>query len=473
MITKEELLELLKSTESYRVEKTTSTNNMDKFCEAICAFANDMPNSRKNGYLLIGVNDDNTLSDLKISDELLIKISNIRSDGNILPLPQMSVDVIHFENGDVLIVEVCPSMFPPIRYRGRTCVRIGPRKGFATIEEERILTERCAIQFCTFDTRPCLDATIDDIDTNLFLQKYLPLAINKDNTEDTRPIKEQMAALRLYNMKHDCPTYAAIILFGKNPKYFLMGNYIQFVRYNGSNNASDIINQYEFHGNLCTMLPSLDTFIETSLVQNRPTPTSALKEKQAYNYPLWAIRELLMNAVMHREYQSNTPTKLYQYNNRIEVVNAGGLYGNATPENFPKVNDYRNPIIAEALKLFGYVNKFNRGVSRVQKELIENGNGEAVFKVDKVTVFEVLVNESSTNNEEETTTNTTTNTTTKILEKIVNNPQISRKELADTFGLTLSGIDWHLRKLRENNVIKRDGNNRTGKWVVTKEQLQQ
>ena len=58
MIAKEEVLDLLKSTESYRVERTTSTGNMDKFCEAICAFANDIPSSRKNGYLIIGAYDD-------------------------------------------------------------------------------------------------------------------------------------------------------------------------------------------------------------------------------------------------------------------------------------------------------------------------------------------------------------------------------------------------------------------------------
>ena len=86
MITREELLLLLDSTETYRVEKTISTTNMDKFCEAICAFANDMPNSKKNGYLLIGVNDDGSRSGLKVTDELLQKISAIRTDGNILPL---------------------------------------------------------------------------------------------------------------------------------------------------------------------------------------------------------------------------------------------------------------------------------------------------------------------------------------------------------------------------------------------------
>ena len=92
MITKDEILELLTSTETYRVERTISTGNMDKFCEAICAFANDMPNSRKNGYLIIGAHDDGQLSGLKVDDALMKKISGIRSDGNILPLPTMSVE---------------------------------------------------------------------------------------------------------------------------------------------------------------------------------------------------------------------------------------------------------------------------------------------------------------------------------------------------------------------------------------------
>ena len=100
---------------------------MDKFCEAICAFANDMPNSKKKGYLLIGVNDDGSRCGLKATDELLLKLSAIRTDGNILPLPVMSVDYIPFEDGDVIVVEVVPSILPPVRYRGRTYIRISAR----------------------------------------------------------------------------------------------------------------------------------------------------------------------------------------------------------------------------------------------------------------------------------------------------------------------------------------------------------
>ena len=179
---------------------------------------------------------------------------------------------------------------------------------------------------------------------------------------------------------------------------FFPGAYIQHVLFDGLDNAADILNQNEFSGNLVSMLPRLEAFVETSVIQKRPSPVSMLQEKILVNYPQWAIRELLMNAVMHRDYRSNTPTKFYQYRDRLEIVNPGGLYGNARPENFPDVNDYRNPVIAEALKVMGYVNKFNRGIARVQKELVENGNGKAAFTVDKVTVFSVNVTNAKAEN---------------------------------------------------------------------------
>ena len=76
MINKEELQQLLSSTESYRVERTISTSNIDKFCEAICAFSNDMPDSRQNGYLILGAHDDGSFAELKVDDALLKKLTS-------------------------------------------------------------------------------------------------------------------------------------------------------------------------------------------------------------------------------------------------------------------------------------------------------------------------------------------------------------------------------------------------------------
>lgn len=399
MISKEELLQLLKSTETYRIEKTVSIGNMDKFCEAICAFANDMPGSRQNGYLIIGANDDGSLAGLKVDDALMKKISGIRSDGNILPLPVMSVDRFEFPEGDLLVAEVHPSFFTPIRYRGRTFIRIGPRRDFASEEEERILTERRTANMATFDVSPCLRASLDDLQVDKIKAGYLPKAIDPELLEeDKRDIREQLASLGLYDRQHDCPTYAAITLFGKNPKFFLPGFYLQFVRFKGTDKASEIDEERTFDKCLMDMLPRLDDFLDLSVVRKRPVPVSILREKTVFNYPYWGIRELLMNAVMHRDLQTNMPVRFYQFENRIEIMNPGGLYGKARPENFPFVNDYRNPIISEAMKILGYVNKFNRGIDRVQKMLNDNGNPPAIFDVDKLTVFAVNVGESKDEN---------------------------------------------------------------------------
>jgi ATP-dependent DNA helicase RecG len=213
MISKEDVLNLLQEPESFRIEKTISVTNTDKFCEAICAFANDMPDSRKNGYLLIGVNDDGSLSGLKITDEIQKNIASIRTAGNILPQPNMTVQPFYFDGGDVLVVEVSPSYEPPVRYKGRTHIRIGPRKGIATLEEENTLTEKRQYFIRSYDVSPCRDASLDDIDSALFLNHYLPLAVSPELVQnDTRDIRDKMASLRLYDKTRDCPTNAAILL---------------------------------------------------------------------------------------------------------------------------------------------------------------------------------------------------------------------------------------------------------------------
>lgn len=140
---------------------------------------------------------------------------------------------------------------------------------------------------------------------------------------------------------------------------------------------------------------SFITAVRQAIVQKHPIPVSALREEIVCNYPKWALREILMNAIMHRDYNGNAPIKFYQYPDRIEIINHGGLYGKARPENFPTVNDYRNPAVAEGMQMLGYVNMLNHGIPEVQRELEENGNGKAVFTIDRITVFEAKLMESS------------------------------------------------------------------------------
>ena len=391
MLTQKQLVQILGNPESYNIEITTSTTNMDKFCQAICAFSNDLPGDDKSGYLIIGAEDNGKLSGLRVDDGLLLKMTNIRTDGNILPQPVMTVERFVLEGGDLLVVEVKPSEFPPVRYRGRIWVRIGPRKSIASEAEEKILMERRISNIRTFDAMPCIGTTLADIDINLVRSEFLPKAVASEIlADDKRPLEEQLASLGFFDLRYNCPTNGCIILFGGNPGRYFPGAYVQYVRFKGVDRAGEIINEHKFGNNLCHDLIKIDAFVETSVSQKRPIPISVLREETVANYPYWATRELLMNAIMHRDYETNAPIQFYEYDDRIEIQNPGGLYGKVSPENFPNVSDYRNPFIAEAMKILGYVNRFSRGVYRVQKELTENGNEKAEFDFSFVTAFRVI-----------------------------------------------------------------------------------
>jgi len=196
MLTPEQIQSLLTDIESDRIELTISTTNTDKFCQAVCAFANDLPASGKPGYLIIGANDDGSLCGLTVTDELMRNIAGIRSDGNVLPQPALTIQKLTFPGGEVLVAEVQPSELPPVRYKGKIWVRIGPRKAIANEAEEKILIEKRVASASTFDALPCLGATIDDLDLAIFKMYYLPKAINEDVLlEDKRSVKEQLISL--------------------------------------------------------------------------------------------------------------------------------------------------------------------------------------------------------------------------------------------------------------------------------------
>ena len=386
MLTQEQLLSLLSDLESDRVERTVSTNKTDKFGEAICAFANDLPGHGQAGYLLIGVHNDGALSGLSVTDELLQRLGAIRSDGNVLPQPAMNVVRFSLDEGDVAVVEVLPSDLPPVRYRGQVWVRVGPRRAVANEQEERILSERRVAQARSFDACPCREAGIDDIALGQF-DAYRREAVDPETiAANNRSVEQQLASLRLYDPEFSCPTHAGILLFGKNPRFYLPGAYIQYLKLPGNDLTDVPEDQAEISGDLHSVLKELEGRVRL-IIQTSMGRVGGFEERLLPDYPEWALRELLMNAVMHRNYDSNSPIRFYVFAGHVEIQSPGGLYGEATPENFPTRNSYRNPVIAEAMKSLGFVNRFGYGVQRAQALLERNGNPPAGFEFDDRTVL--------------------------------------------------------------------------------------
>lgn len=170
-----------------------------------------------------------------------------------------------------------------------------------------------------------------------------------------------------------------MLVFAYEPLDLFPGARVQFVQFDGPGLDDDVLAEKTFAGNRITQLAGLDSFLRGRFTQ-RPVRVSSLREQTVFDYPPEAVRELLMNAVLHRDYQSTSPTRVYQFRDRIEIQSPGGLYGEASPENFPRVNTYRNAILAEAMYVLGYVNRFGRGIARARRVMAENGSPELCFE---------------------------------------------------------------------------------------------
>ncbi|MBN2023275.1 MAG: putative DNA binding domain-containing protein [Pirellulales bacterium] len=366
----------LREIESDRVERKASFSDRDRVCEAICAMANDLADRRKPGVIFIGANDDGTCAGLQVTDKLLLDLAAIRGDGNILPFPVMSVYKRTLAGGEMVVIEVRPSLSPPVRYKGRVYIRVGPRRAIATPEEERRLTEKRLAADPPFDQRPIKGVTLDDLDVLLFERVYLPSAIAPDVlAANQRATEQQLASLRFLSSER-VPNAAAILTFGKNPLAWISGAYVQFARFEGLELTDPIRHQKELSGPLPELLRQLDEVLDANISVATDVQSGATEVRRP-DYPIVALQQLTRNAVLHRSYEAtNAPVRVYWFTDRIEIHSPGGLFGQVTPENFgqPGVTDYRNPLLAEAMKVLGYVQRFGMGLQLAREALDNNGN---------------------------------------------------------------------------------------------------
>lgn len=343
------LARLLADVEPDRVERTISAKDTDKIGQAICAFANDLADRRQPGVLFIGARDDGGCAGLAVTDELLRNLAAFRSDGNIQPLPVLTVQKRSLSGCDMAVVTVQPSGVPPVRYKGVVWVRVGPRRARASAEEERRLADKRRWLDLPFDVRPMPLSSINELDLDLVRNLYLPAAIAPDVVaQNERPLLKQMASLRLLTPdEQPLPTVLGLLVCGRGPRPRLPGAYIQFLRFDGAALASPVIDSEAIAGPLPELLAAVNRKLEAH-IREAVDIASGPTDLRRPDYPISAVRQLVYNAVLHRNYDgTNAPARIAWYSDRIEISNPGGPFGQVTIENFgqPGMVDYRNPAL--------------------------------------------------------------------------------------------------------------------------------
>ena len=362
--------------------------------EAICAFANDLPNHNKAGVLFIGAKDDGKPSGLKITDPLLLILADMKTDGNILPFPVITVEKRRLDGDDIAVVTVQPSDSTPVKYDGRIWIRTGPRRALANEQEERILIEKRQSKNVPYDLKPVYRATIDDLSRVFFEEEYLPAAIAREVLEaNNRTYEERLAACKMIvSIDDTTPTFIGMMTLGKTPRYHIGGAYIQFLRIEGPDHNSPIVHEQELLGKISEMYKQAEMLFRAynkRAIDVFSAPTAIVTP----DYPETAFRQILCNAIMHRRWEeNNAPIHFYWYDDRIEITSPGGPFGEVTVNNFgkPGVFDYRNRNLAEVMKNLDLGQRFGFGLKWARDAMEANGNPPIEFIVDSSHVCCIL-----------------------------------------------------------------------------------
>jgi ATP-dependent DNA helicase RecG len=379
----EDLATTLGVRETATLEFKSNASDRKKIGRAICALANDLTNSG-GGDLLIGVNDDGSVADeVDCSDRTLLALTDFRDDGRILPRPSLVVAPAIFHGKQVVRIKVHAAGAPPVMFERVAYVRPGPTTRRAAADDERVLAERRRANDVAFELRSRYAATMKDLDLKLFADTYLPAAVAPETLDENhRPLSQQLCSLHLADAMGN-PTNLGLLIAGFDPRTWVPGAYIQFARFSGLDKAAHVSDNREMLGNVISVLAQLEPVLHAQIRVAIAPSDGSLREKSWPEYPFVAVREAVVNAIMHRDYEvSNAPIRIEWFTDRVEISNPGGPFGRVRPDNYDRVNDYRNPSLAAAMKTLGYVERFGRGISRIKAAMDKNGNPPPEFEVD-------------------------------------------------------------------------------------------
>ena len=453
------------TTESQNIE--FKENWRDEYLKWICGFAN-----AQGGKLYVGVRDNNEVCGVADVKKLMEDIPNkVRDLMGIL----VEVNLLNSEGKDYL--EVVTEAYPyPISYRGHYYLRSG-----ATNQELKGATlDRFMLrkQGKTWDGVPVPYLKIEDLDNATFdLFRRAAKRSGRMEEADLHDNNEGLLdKLRLFEGNY--LKRAAALLFHPDPEKFVTGAFIKIGYFRADAN---LIYQDEVHGNLLNQVKATIDILTTKYLRALIS-YEGVQRIESLPMPREALREALLNSIVHKSYESLTPTQIAVYDDKLEIWNCGILPEDWTIDNLLGKHRSRpyNPDIANVFFRSGEIEAWGRGIERIQAACKNAGCPEPEFQYDGSglwTIFHFDEDYQETN--PETTQKTAQKTVQKTVQKLTDtqialikflkeNPEITRKELAERIpNITENGIIYNLSRLQSIGILKRVGGRKLGHWVIT------
>lgn len=444
----EKLPELVKKGESEKVELKPSLSQINEIVETISAMSNT-----RGGFIIIGVTNSGKITGIDIGEDTIERLSN-KVVNSTEPKTYPRIRVEKFDGKGVIVIEVREAEDKPVLASGRAFKRIGKSTVRISKDEyERMLTEKKKIYW---DGQICEGTTLKDIDWKFVGEFFIPLYEKTSKKKLAGTPKELLESLGC--IKSDKPTNAGILLFGKTPQRFFLNSYIALARYKGKVEGAERLDYKEFEGNLFTQIDECDRYIKEHIATMSRLLPYQVQREDIPEYGLFSIRELLTNAVCHRDYYNqHTKVIIKMFPDRIEFYNPGGLPEDITPQNITEKQFSRNPIIAKVLAKVKYIEELGEGWNKIIKEHEEHLLKPKLPRIreDKSTVLVTLF--STKEKFEKDRELKLSERQKEILDFIGKNGRISTSQCARLLNVSNDTALRELSKLKSLGFITRKG----------------
>jgi ATP-dependent DNA helicase RecG len=441
--------------ENQRIEWKESWR--DEYLRWICGFAN-----AEGGVLVIGRNDEGKVGGVANARKLLEDLPN-----KIRDLLGIMADVRLVKKAGKELIEIRVEPYPtPISYKGEYHYRSGSTKqelkGAAL---DRFLLRK---QGRTWDGAPVPNVAIREL-SKAAIDMFRKLARQSLRVEQA-VLRESTSGLidKLHLMDGKYLKRAALLLFHPQPERFVTGAFVKvgFFRTN-----DDLLYHDEIHGDLFTQVTKTIDLLLTKYLKAAIT-YQGIQRVETFPVPEAALREAVLNAIIHKDYASGTPIQISIYADKLMIWNPGQLPPDWTVAKLKGKHASQpfNPEIASVFFRAGEIEAWGRGIERILVACREAGFPEPVIEYEASGLWvnfpfsEAIVSRTSGSAGD----TTREKTREKILRLIREEPHVSADDLARRLGITRKGVEWHINRMKKDGLLKRVGADRGGHWEVLK-----
>ena len=407
-------------------------------------------------------------------------------------VPDISLHTL--ENKTVILVEIEGGKKKPYYLKSKgmqkgTYIRSGATTRI--IEEDYVLKELVLEgKNKYFDQQVCHGESVSDEEIEKFCEWLEKLARkNSENDTEIRKVtRNTLLSWKVLEEKNGriFPTNAYILLSGK--ENWEVSRKIQCGVFKGET-RSIFVDKKEFEGSIIMQLEKAYQYVLEKI--NLGSDIVGIYRVDKYEIPPKSIREVIANAVIHRSYLEPNDIQVALYDNRLEITSPGMLLSGVNVKRMKEgYSKLRNRAIASVFAYVNIIEKWGSGIPRIMNEIREYGLQEPefiIFENDfRVNIYRKNYNttqstQGSTQNRINTTQDISkkekldvknlTETEKTIINTIINNPEMSQKQIADNLNWTVNKVKYYMKKFKQKNILKYEGTSQNGKWEIQEENL--